>query len=167
MGIFKNVSETAGPVHSCLRAGAPCYHWCRYTAGKTLNGAWLPLSPPPSQITIRTIPLTLESVLWKQHYAIKRIKTVLFGLFHAPNLFSVCNLWWESQPTMMTHQLQLLNREIQVLRHSARDWVCYLFSGNWQWDNLWKDVFFTTPSVCQVWGGKVGYDEVDAELGRL
>lgn len=41
------------------------------------------------------------------------------------------------------------------------------FSGNWQWDNSWKDVFFTTPSVCQVWGGKVGYDEVEGELGWI
>lgn len=28
-----------------------------------------------------------------------------------------------SQPIAVTHQLLLLNREVQVLRHSARDWV--------------------------------------------
>ncbi|AWP04000.1 Hypothetical protein SMAX5B_006495 [Scophthalmus maximus] len=40
-------------------------------------------------------------------------------------------------------------------------------SGNWQWDSPWEDVCFTTPSVCQVRGGKVGYDEVDAEPGHI
>lgn len=90
-------------------------------------------------------------------------KTVVWlTVFCRPNLFSLCNLQWESHSP-----LPWLTAVVAKQGSSGSETLCERLgiplSGNWQWDNSWKDVFFTTPSVCQVWGGKVGYDEVEGE----
>lgn len=88
---------------------------------------------------------------------------VWLTVFCRPNLLSLCNLWWESHSP-----LPWLTAVVAKQGSSGSETRCERLgiplSGNWQWDNCWKDVFFTTPSVCQVWGGKVGYDEVEGEI---
>lgn len=77
-------------------------------------------------------------------------------------LFPVCRLVFSENLTAHCDESPAVVAKQGNSGSETRDWV-YLLSGSWQWDNLWKDVFFTTPSVCQVWGGKVGYGEVEGE----
>lgn len=87
-------------------------------------------------------------VLCKHNLLLGRKKpweTLLFSAEQPYFQFVICRI---SQPTSVTRP-----SVVSTQGRSGSETLCggpsLPSSGNWQWDNWWRDVFFTTPRVCR------------------